>query len=286
MEYDSHYYAVIALCRILGYQRDIARKIAYSSEFVDDAVIRRVIFRKAPRGVKCYLFGKRTGLGNAATCPKIMNVWNYKARAMIETLVPFHFIPGGRGRSFQEKMRTFPDSPLLKQLLENTVNSGDIYRLGIALHVLADAYSHQGFSGVISRRNRIKSLRVKKGSVRGFHQHLVRGYMIHFDRIMTRLFGRILPVYSHSSAGTIPDIASAEWEYEYDTGESFIAKYRHSGHISNPQRYQMAFETIKKVLLDFREKHPEVRGDLPEFPGMELFFRQFAEPRSLGESVN
>jgi hypothetical protein len=270
---------------MLGYTKDAARKIAYSSEFVDDAVIRKVIFKHTPRGVKCHIFGKRPGLDNAATCPRIMTVWNYKARMMMEVLVPFHFVPAGRGRTFQEKMRTFPDSPILEGLTDEAVNSGNIYRLGILLHAVADACSHRGFSGIISRRNRIRNLRVDKRSVKGFHQRLVRTYMTRFDRIMTRIFGRMLPVYSHSSAGTIPDIASAEWEYEYDTGGSFIARYRHSGHISNPHRYREAFEGIHKILTEFGNKNPGIREEPPQKTDMQIFHAQFAKPLSLRDSV-
>ncbi|MDZ7795839.1 MAG: DUF6765 family protein [Candidatus Marinimicrobia bacterium] len=104
MNVDCHYYAVLALCRMLGYRKEVARTVAYSSQFVDDAQIKRIIFGSTPRGLKCHIFGKKPGLERTETCPKIMFTWNYRAREMIGTLVPFHFIPGGRGRTFQEKM--------------------------------------------------------------------------------------------------------------------------------------------------------------------------------------
>ncbi|WP_164967600.1 DUF6765 family protein [Arcobacter sp. CECT 8985] len=39
MEISSHYYALLALCRIRGAKKEIAHKIAYASQFVDDAKI-------------------------------------------------------------------------------------------------------------------------------------------------------------------------------------------------------------------------------------------------------
>ena len=39
MEISSHYYALLALCRTCGINKEIAHKIAYASQFVDDAKI-------------------------------------------------------------------------------------------------------------------------------------------------------------------------------------------------------------------------------------------------------
>ncbi|MDD3965826.1 MAG: DUF6765 family protein [Candidatus Neomarinimicrobiota bacterium] len=284
METGSHYYGVLALCRMLGIRSDLAGKIAYASQFVDDALIRKIVFKHTPHGIRCHIFGNRRGLDHAATCPRIMTVWNYRPRVMFEELVPFHFIPAGRGANSREKIRTFPDSPLLKILKDAAIESGNIYQLGIVLHVLADAHAHQGFSGMISRRNRLKDLRVKKDSIRGFNERIINYYMIYVDAVISRLFGRILPIYSHSHAGTLPDIASAEWEYRYDTGQYFIARYRHSGKISNPGRFRDAFEEMKELLIAFCQKRPDILEKKPDFQDYEAFYRTLTQPMSARES--
>lgn len=284
MDLNTHYYAVLALCRRLGIKADTAGKIAYASQYVDDALIKRIIFKKTPRGVPCHLFGKKRGLDHTATCPRIMTVWNYRPRIMIEELVPFHFIPAGRGSSFQEKIRTFPDSPLLRSLGETAVRSGNIYLMGIFLHVLGDAYAHQGFSGMISRRNRLSGLKVRRSSIRGFNEYVINHYMIYIDSTISRIFGRVLPIYSHSHAGTLPDIASAEWSYRYDTGKSFIARYRYSGPISNPQRYRQAFEEMKTYLQDFILAKPDIVESAPDFDDFEELYAFMCKPVSLRKS--
>lgn len=285
MDINTHYYAVLALCRMLGIAPDAAGKIAYASQYVDDALIKRVIFKKAPRGIKCHIFGKKRGLDQAATSPRIMTVWNYRPRVMLEELVPFHFIPAGRGKSFSEKIRTFPDAPILKILGDAAVKSGNIYSLGIFLHVLGDAYAHQGFSGMISRRNRLKSLKVRKSSIRGFNEHLINYYMMYIDSAISRIFGRILPIYSHSHAGTLPDIASAEWSYRFDTGKNFIAHYRYSGAISNPERYRQAFEKMSTYLKNFIKLNPGIRDAGPEFRDKDELYAFMTKPMSLRESA-
>lgn len=285
MDINTHYYAVLALCRMLGIAPDPAGKIAYASQYVDDALIKRVIFQKPPRGIKCHIFGKKRGLDQTATCPRIMTVWNYRPRVILEELVPFHFVPAGRGRNFSEKIRTFPDAPILKILGTAAVESGNLYSMGIFLHVLGDAYAHQGFSGMINRRNRLKSLKVKKSTIRGFNEHLINYYMIYVDSVISRIFGRILPFYSHSHAGTLPDIASAEWSYRYDTGENFIARYRSSGVISNPLRYRQAFEEMSTYLENFINLNPGICEAVPEFHDKDELYSFMTKAMSLRESA-
>ena len=284
METGSHYYGILTLCRMLGIRGDVAGKIAYASQFVDDALIRKIVFKHTPHGIRCHIFGKKRGLEHTATCPRIMTVWNYRPRVMIEELVPFHFIPAGRGKNFREKIRTFPDSPLLKNLTEAAIQSGNIYQMGIILHVFSDAHAHQGFSGMISRRNRLKALKVKKDTIRGFNERFLNYYMIYVDAFITRFFGRFLPIYSHSHAGTLPDIASAEWEYHYDTGQYFLARYRHSGKISNPERFRNAFEEMKELLIAFAGKRPDILETKPDFQDYEAFYRILTQPMSAKES--
>ncbi|MBW6458702.1 MAG: hypothetical protein K0B52_06025, partial [FCB group bacterium] len=218
------------------------------------------------------------------TCPRIMTVWTYRHRTMIEQLVPFHFVPACRGERFYQRMRTFPDSPVLDALVEHAIASGDMYEIGIVLHVLGDAYAHRGFSGIIGRCNRIKKLRYERDGVRDIRDRTLARYLRYVDGLFLRLFGRIMPMYSHSHAGTLPDIASAEWQYKYDTGTAFIARFRDSGPISNPERYIAAFDQMRLILNRFIEAHPAMAGDPPAFWDKELFNIQLTKPCSRSES--
>ena len=285
VDVSSHYYAVLAMCRMLGIKSVESRRIAYSSQFVDDALIERVSFKRVPRGVKCHVHGKKRFLDQAATCPHITTVWTYRNRTMVEQLVPFHFVPACRGERFYQRMRTFPDSPILDALVQHALASGDSYQLGIVLHVLADAYSHKGFSGIIGRCNRIKKLRYKREGVRDIRDRTLARYLRYVDGLFLRLFGRIMPVYSHSHVGTLPDIASAEWSYKYDTGTSFFARFEDSGLIRNPERYIQAFDHIRLILNRFIKAHPEICEDLPAFRDEELFRKQLIKPYSRAESI-
>ena len=285
MEIGSHYYAVLALCRLLGLKKDISYKIAYSSQFIDDALIKRVIFKKAPRGVKCHIFGRKRGLDHVATCPKLTTTWGYHQRTMIETLVPFHFVPGAKGDNFHQRVRTSPNSPILHTLVDGAVSSGDPYHLGIALHALGDAYAHRGFSGIISRGNRVRRLRVDMSTIKGFGDRFLARYIMNTSWIYSRTLAKVLPTYSHSRVGTVPDLSGAEWSYDYDSSYgSFFAQYRSSGEISNPERYKKAFREFLEVIEHFVIEKPGVRDKIPENIDTSGFYEQLTKVISREEA--
>ena len=278
MEIGSHYYAVLALCRLLGLKKDVSYKIAYSSQFIDDALIKRVVFKKTPRGVKCHIFGKKRGLDHVATCPKLTTTWGYHQRTMIETLVPFHFVPGVKGDNFHQKIRTSPNSPILHTLVDNAVASGDPYYLGIALHALGDAYAHRGFSGIISRGNRVRKFKVDMSTIAGFADRFLARYIMNVTWLYSKTLAKIMPMYSHSRVGTVPDLSSAEWSYEYDSSStSFFAKYRSSGPISNPERYRKAFREFLEIIEHFVDAKPGVREKAPVNIEASGFYRQLTK---------
>jgi hypothetical protein len=269
MEIGSHYYAVLALCRLLGLKKEASYRIAYSSQYVDDALIKRIIFKKRAKGVKYHIFGERKGLDFCATCPKISSIWTYHHVRMINTLVPFHFVPGCKGSRFSRQIRTSPNSPILSELIESTVNTGNIYSLGIVLHVIGDAYAHRGFSGIVSRGNRVRKLRVNMDTIRGSSDRFLAKFIAETPRLHSKTMAKILPMYSHSRVGTVPDLSSAEWSYEYDAGIGRqLPKFRSSGNISNPERYREAFNRMIDIIEKFVKLHPEIlenpRTDLQE----------------------
>ncbi len=287
MEIGSHYYAVLALCRLLGLKKEISYKIAYSSQFTDDALIKRVIFKKTPRGIKCHFFGKKRGLDYTATCPKITTSWNFKQRTMIDTLVPFHFVPGAKGDNFQQRIRTSPNSPILHELVDQAVNSGDPYHLGIALHALGDAYSHRGFSGIISRGNSVRKFKVDMSTIKGRGDRILARYIMNVSWIYSITLAKILPMYSHSRVGTVPDLSSAVWSYEYDSSfTSFFSKYRSSGWISNPDRYRKAFRKFEELIKKFIESNPDIRESDPCDPESAGFYEQLVANISRDETEN
>lgn len=240
MNIQSHYYAVLALCRILGYNRDASRIIAYSSEYVDEALLRRISSAK-------YDF-KMTKLD---TVGPIMTDRTYSERDLIKTLIPFHFVPALKGGDLQEKMRTSPHSPFLGIMEKQLFKNKNLYLLGIYLHVYADTWTHQGFSGIVSPVNIISDLKVRYGSFKGFGNRIAALYMVKMREPFQRIYHPIIPNYSHSQVGTLPDLASAEWKYSYRDGTES------SGWIDNKKRFTAAFLQMEELLRDFLKQNPQ-----------------------------
>lgn len=240
MNIQSHYYAVLALCRILGYNKDASRIIAYSSEYVDEALVRRISSSR-------YDF-KMTKLD---TVGPIMTDRTYSERDLVKTLVPFHFVPALKGKDLQEKMRTFPNSPFLRIMQKQLFKQKNPYLLGIYLHVYADTWSHQGFSGIMSPVNIISDLQVKYRSFKGFGNRIAAFYMAKMREPFHRMYHPIIPNYSHSQVGTLPDLTSAEWKYTYGEGSE------NSGWIDNKKRFKAAFLKMEELLQDFLKENPQ-----------------------------
>ena len=200
---------------------------------------------------------------------------------MVETLVPFHFVPGAKGLGFHQRIRTSPNSPILQELVDKATVSGNPYHLGIALHALGDAYAHRGFSGIISRGNRVRKFKVNMSTIKGFTDRFLARYIMDVSWIYSFTLARILPMYSHSRVGTVPDLSSAEWSYEYDSSSrSLFAQYKSSGPISNPERYRTAFKEFQEIIEHFIETRPDVRDSLPKNLEASGFYQQLVKPIS------
>jgi hypothetical protein len=86
-----------------------------------------------------------------------MKTFNYYS--MINNTCAFHFVPGGKGNEFTKKLRCREASPVITSILEKAVKINDPVKFGMLLHVYADTFSHQGFSGLLSSENDIKNLK-------------------------------------------------------------------------------------------------------------------------------
>lgn len=170
MDINFHYYAVKTLAVLAGFQEGKAQMIANFSQFVDDFTIYSKLrlsdvpdFAKhlAKKDKTGWIFYPvTTGFDNWFEMVRLTKTKNQKY-----ITVPFHFIPPhcklnedkkgddriawrvvpaqmntesliqGLLRNARERYKAAPDSP------ENLI------RIGLLLHIFADTYAHQNFSG-------------------------------------------------------------------------------------------------------------------------------------------
>jgi hypothetical protein len=181
MKIDFHFYLIYALATRCGFDRKLDNGktesyiIAYASQYVDDNNGNQVIGpveRKAipmsgaeatPTGA---MFREISQYQSFPWEVRIKETGNVFRPVMTQTgslkpllpmfqrylLVPFHFLPGDPVRIPEIRGRRNPwsvtaGSNNASWLLRDALESGDPYRIGIALHTFVDTWSHQNFCG-------------------------------------------------------------------------------------------------------------------------------------------
>jgi len=156
-----HYYSVYYLAEQAGFSADDAYVIAYSSQYLDNALVRYAV--DAGDGVYETIATHSFGFWDKG---REWSVW-----------IPFHFFPAGPEGNAQERrvdakgratahahrrsdgkvnpLNVVANSERVKRLLVEALKSRDLYRVGIALHTYADSWAHQNFSGRSEEWNRV-----------------------------------------------------------------------------------------------------------------------------------
>jgi hypothetical protein len=137
-EKDIHFYAVYYLARKAGFARGQAEQIAWASQRVDEKTPENHESTCPDPG--CVV--ERHGPGEA--------LWHtFFARDLKdEPLMAYHFVsPNASAEVVKE------NNPEVQRVVSQARQSRDLMRLGIAMHTLADSYSHAGFVGYVSDVN-------------------------------------------------------------------------------------------------------------------------------------
>jgi hypothetical protein len=160
MQIDGHHTATYVAARVAGFPFDEAEKIAYAAQYVDDATNSGVI-----------QFAQSDSLySRIASAHKMIDYSNFIDVANHLAWIPFHFLPGNgllpAGESPEggeiEKLICRPDSYVARDMLRSAIRDRNtprgLHRLGIAMHVYADTFAHQGFVGSLSAANEARNL--------------------------------------------------------------------------------------------------------------------------------
>ena len=255
LQRDAHYYAILAFCRACGFKKESAQVIAHASQYVDDAKIDLMYLNKSKHTIDCDVIDNKPAFFNMATCHSYFRINTFNYESMINNTIAFHFVPGCEGENFTKKLRTKEKSPIILDILNDVFVEDNLYALGIVLHTLADSFTHQGFSGMLSKVNDINNCKADTHQNIGYYK--VLDFIAQFSRsTYDRLFDRIMPAYGHGQALEFPDIPFLKWSYEYDYSNEFHSTYK-KVEIDNKDRYQRAFKTIRQYLENYLIKHEQ-----------------------------
>jgi|GEM_PF-3167998 len=246
MQLDMHYYSIYYLCLASGHNPENSYKIAYSSQYVDDARESRKIILEDLRGER------RTF---DPICTQHMSLQGFGEEVAEKVYFPFHFVPALHGDCPEEKTITlkFDENETLKKTFDTAFDSGDVFRIGIALHAFADSYSHKNFSGEWSTVNEIHRMkcvlrrRVMPSNIIISLCILIWEYL---KRFLRWLFTRYAPEVGHLRAYKVPDYPHAVWRYRNFDWKSIKS--------SNPDNYiNCGIEIFKQLRkLSLRERDP------------------------------
>ena len=241
MQKDFHFYAIYVLCRCNGISPKDAKTVAYASQHTDDAKYEHAL-----------------GFVNGGRFQQVMSAHKFfhpsvfSLDSQYKIYVPFHFIPGLQGGRFQEHMVCRQDSEIAQLMVREVAKLGGkpylLHRLGIALHVYADTWSHQDFSGLQIELNDLEEIEVLNESKTGIAKI--------FRDFFRNLTEALIPYIGHAEAAMLPDEPYREWRF-YHVYEKRVMERK------NWLICQDASRAIYNEIKHFLAGNPEYRIETP-----------------------
>lgn len=160
MQIDGHHSATYVAARAAGFDHSDAAIVAYAAQYVDDAT----------NAGDIYFHNSEYMYSRIASAHRMIDYNNLVEAANHLVWLPFHFLPGNDGLAAGDepaggelaKLICRPDSPVARDMLRACYSDRDnrrgLHRLGVAMHVYADTFAHQGFVGAMSKANKVGQL--------------------------------------------------------------------------------------------------------------------------------
>lgn len=289
MQIDGHYAGTYVAARVAGFSHDEADKIAYAAQYVDDATNDGVIIFRDSEYMYCRI----------ASAHKALDYQNLLEPSNHLVWLPFHFLPGNGSLpetknptdGEAEKLICRPDSYVARDMLRASLadkgKPRELHRLGIAMHVYADTFSHQGFVGAMHKANKVTSLGGDDKSIdvllqgtpissfvaeqwnnaKGIFRKLIKWLMTAF--IVMRQEGKnpwdywkeisVDQPLGHATAGAYPDLPFLVWHYRNGKNEPLITR-------DNPSDYLTAVDMMTRAMQAWRNDDESM--DLQKYEGL------------------
>ena len=229
MDIEFHYYITYILAKQSGFSAEDAFKIAYSSQYTDDNNKKVKVEQQDGEIYEGYI---SQTLNIAKPINKLVRIY-----------FCFHFLPGEYSNDSTKRidgtlhiLNTTPDSENAKTMLTEALNTGNLYRIGLATHCYADTWAHQNFIGI---------------------KHS-------FGDMGLKGIKKLLPNIGHAEAEHKPDIPNLVWD-----DNRLVEPYNL---VNNKERFLEAAEAIFKRYCDynnsdFEQRWSVLKGKLAEAVG-------------------
>ncbi|MCD6399368.1 hypothetical protein J7L85_01095 [candidate division WOR-3 bacterium] len=264
MQIDMHYYGTYAMARAAGITRNAAKIIATAAQFVDDNAAKNSIeFRDGGR------------LDAEATAHHAVDRKNIDLEDQRKIWVPFHFLPGNHGKTYTERLVCQKDSEIAREMVKHNLSLADrsyaLPLIGITAHVYADTFSHYGFSGISSRRNKIinNSFEFKEldTKMKKYILDKAKEFKVNYPdegglltNVKSWFAEKLSGALGHGAAVTFPDRPYLKWSFMYEDPES------DSGERDNPASFIEGCEALYKLFRNFAKARPDcAENDFSKF---------------------
>ncbi len=255
MQLDMHYYGTYALARAAGISEENAKIIATAAQFVDDnAENDSVLIKDGAR------------LDVEATAHHAADTKNIDMADQRQIWVPFHFLSGIKGADYASRLicRKPGTSKTIEQLLSYSLSRLNkpyaLTLLGITAHIYADTFSHYGFSGVSSPKNRVRNNSILfHGSDEKTEKYL-RNKAKEFRKKYPREGGGLAKIKSlaaetlsgalgHGAVITYPDLPYLKWRFTYQGAKKPTIR-------DNPKTFMEGCQALYDFFLTASKKQP------------------------------
>ena len=250
MQIDGHHALTYIAARFAGFTHVKASTIAYCAQYVDDATNSGKI-----------KFDNGAMYKRISSAHKMFDHRNLDELANHQVWIPFHFLPGNAqlaaGKnptgSFVNKLICKPDSPVARDMLKACVANHDkpyaIHRLGISMHVYADTFAHQGFSGVNHKINEVNNL---SSNLKKKDKSLLK-------KLLNYFISESFPL-GHGAALDYPDQPYLVWQYKNGEKKARLIKR------NNPEIFFEAVDKMCRAMYCYKIKDHAM--DLDAAPGI------------------
>lgn len=244
MKTDMHYFGVYALARAAGMRPGPAEIVATASEYTDDAVWDKEAFLEDGRCILAELTGHR-----------LLDFKNADNEDQRKVWLPFHFLPGGEGKTPTDRLLCGKNSPVAKKMVKrNTAIAAQapygLYLMGITAHVYADTFAHDGFMGANHSYNAIAAgsieLEVAENGVLDYIQNKAKQFL---EGVVAYGLSQTFPL-GHAAATTYPDRPYLRWRYVRAADGKTVER-------ENPKDYLDACRAMHEMFQDYLEKVPK-----------------------------
>jgi hypothetical protein len=217
MKTDMHYYGTLAIAIAAGIPKEDAEIIAYAAQFTDDSTGED----SAEHRDHGLLYGTSTAHHPIQSfLNRIHRVMKENTEEQRKIWVPFHFLPGGKGKTLSEKLLCVKNSPIVQEMFSNNLQAAvkknfGLELLGITAHVYMDTFAHYGFSGIASSYNEVENGSIEILNNPNTKKYIEEKFKVFVEKTKASVAQMASKALGHAGVATHPDRPYLRYKFQF-----------------------------------------------------------------------